>query len=52
MFDSLTKLETLILAYNRFSNVDFLLSHNGTLKELTLYGCPVANDMIGTYSDK
>lgn len=48
MFDSLTKLETLILAYNRFSNVDFLLSHNGTLKELTLYGCPVANDMTDT----
>lgn len=48
MFDSLTKLETLILAYNRFSNVDFLLSHNGTLKKLTLYGCPVANDMTDT----
>ena len=48
MFDSLTKLETLILAYNRFSNVDFLLSHNGTLKELTLYGCPVTNSVTDT----
>ena len=47
-YSSITKLETLILAYNRFSNVDFLLSHNGTLKELTLYGCPVANDMTDT----
>lgn len=48
MFDSLTKLETLILAYNRFTNVDFLLSHNGTLKELTLYGCPVTNSVTDT----
>ncbi len=48
MFEPLNKLETLLIGCNRgITNIDFLLSHKDTLKELVLYGCSIDNTSTG-----